>query len=175
MRRPDRVTQAVVAVTALALLARLVGLGTRPFHWDEARVGYWTLRSLAVGAYEYRPVAGGPFLYVVGRWLVTLLGPSDAVARLPVALLGGLLPLAALLFRSAGEPDGRDAPVAGLEAAETLSLAVLLGHCSTTRVSFAATSRSRRSRSSPSASCTSPARAIADPRSTPAPRRSVSH
>ena len=127
MRRPDRVTQAVVAVSVLALLARLVGLGARPLHWDEARVGYWTLRSLAVGTYEYRPVAGGPFLYVVGRWLFSLFGPGDAVARLPVAIVGGLLPLVALLFRFDGKPSEPEAPSAGLDAAETVSLSVLLG------------------------------------------------
>lgn len=142
MRRPDRVTQAVVAVAAVALLARLVGLGARPFHWDEARVGYWVLRSLATGTYEYRPVAGGPFLYVVSRWLVSVLGASNIVARLPVALIGGLLPLVALLFRestheAAEATDDRsvdDLPetvpsrdTVGLEAAETVSLAVLLG------------------------------------------------
>lgn len=111
MRRPDRVTLAVLAVTLLALLARAVGLGARPFHWDEARVGYWTLRSLAVGTYEYRPVAGGPFLYIVGRWLFTVVGAGDAVARAIVALIGGLLPLSALLFRANGlEPAEERGP-----------------------------------------------------------------
>ncbi|MFD1526235.1 TIGR03663 family protein, partial [Halolamina salina] len=86
MRRLDRVERGVVALAALALLARLVGLGTRPFHWDEARVGYWALRSLETGVYEYRPVAGGPFLYVVGRRLFALGLTSDAAARFPVAL-----------------------------------------------------------------------------------------
>jgi len=108
MRRPDRVTLAVLAVALLSLVARFVGLGARPFHWDEARVGYWTLRSLAVGAYEYRPVAGGPFLYVVGRWLFSLFGAGDAVARSVVALVGGLLPLSALLFRASGLEPARD-------------------------------------------------------------------
>ena len=97
--RADRVTTAVAAVTVLGFLARLAFLGARPFHWDEARVGYWTLRFLRTGAFEYRPVAGGPLLYVVDRHLFALLGVSDAVARLPVVVLGGLLPAAALLFR----------------------------------------------------------------------------
>lgn len=156
MRRPDRVTLAVLTVTLLALLARAVGLGARPFHWDEARVGYWTLRSLAVGAYEYRPVAGGPFLYIVGRWLFTVVGAGDAVARAIVALIGGLLPLSALLFRAGRlRPDGDREPrgpdigtdtdatqysvnsaldsalrrrsTPGLTGVETVSLSVILG------------------------------------------------
>lgn len=112
--RIDRVTAAVLAITAAALLARLVGLGTRPFHWDEGRVGYWTLRYLATGAFEYRPVAGGPFLYVIDRHVFAVLGATDVTARLPVAVVGGLLPLVALLFR------GR------LRATETTLLAALL-------------------------------------------------
>jgi uncharacterized protein (TIGR03663 family) len=116
MRRPDRVTLAVLAVTLLALLVRAVGLGARPFHWDEARVGYWTLRSLAVGAYEYRPVAGGPFLYVVGGWLFTVVGAGDAVARAVVVVIGGLLPLSALLFRERGLPPSEDQGPTGSDA-----------------------------------------------------------
>ncbi|NHX35549.1 MULTISPECIES: flippase activity-associated protein Agl23 [Halolamina] len=122
MRRLDRVERAVVAVTAIALVVRLVGLGARPFHWDEARVGYWTLRSLETGAYEYRPVAGGPFLYVVGRRLFALGLTGDAAARLPVALIGGLLPLAALLFRRVRDRASRS----GLSDTETVALALLL-------------------------------------------------
>ena len=131
MRRLDRIERAVLALAALAVLSRLVGLGTRPFHWDEARVGYWTLRSLDTGVYAYRPVAGGPFLYVVGRWLFSLGLTSDAAARVPVALVGGLLPLTALLFRRAslvvdGRPQSRDSGRIGLSDAETLAFALLL-------------------------------------------------
>jgi uncharacterized protein (TIGR03663 family) len=122
MRRLDRVERAVVALTALAVLARLVGIGARPFHWDEARVGYWTLRSLETGVYEYRPVAGGPFLYVVARRLFAFGLTSDAAARLPVVLIGGLLPAAALLFRRSDGSDRR----AGLSGTETAALALLL-------------------------------------------------
>lgn len=131
MRRPARLTVVVLAVTALALLIRLVGLGARPFHWDEARVGYWTLRSLETGVYEYRPIAGGPFLYLVNRLLFSLVGASDALARGVVALVGGLLPLSALLFhrpagRSAREDDAEATPAVGLRADETALLALVL-------------------------------------------------
>lgn len=120
--RPDRdrsaaraVTAAVAALALLSVLARLWGLGARTFHWDEARVGYWTLRFLATGSFEYRPVAGGPFLYVVNRAVFSLLGAGDAAARLVVALIGGALPLAALLFRDRFRPT------------EIVALALFLG------------------------------------------------
>jgi len=97
--RRSRVRGAVALVALAALVARLVALDARPFHWDEARVGYWTLRYAETGRWSYRPVAGGPLLYHAGALATGLLGASDATARLPVALGGGLLPLAALLFR----------------------------------------------------------------------------
>ena len=86
-----------IAVAALAL--RVVALGGRPFHWDEARVGYWALQYLETGAFQYRPVAGGPLLYHLDRVAFAAFGPSDRVARLPVAVVSAALPLAALLFR----------------------------------------------------------------------------
>ncbi|WP_224450055.1 flippase activity-associated protein Agl23 [Haloprofundus salilacus] len=98
--RFDRATLAVVGLAVVALVARLVGLGARAFHWDEARVGYWTLRYLDSGAFEYRPVAGGTFLPLVNRHVFALLGANDFTGRLVVALVGGLLPLVALLYRS---------------------------------------------------------------------------
>jgi len=110
----DPVVLAVAALAVLALLARLVSLGGRPFHWDEARVGYWTLRYLDTGQFSYRPVAGGPFLYVATRPVVGALGATDASARLVVAALGGLVPLAALLFRER------------LDEFETVALAAVL-------------------------------------------------
>ncbi|MXR41995.1 TIGR03663 family protein [Halobaculum sp. WSA2] len=82
-----------------SLLLRTVQLGQRIFHWDEGRVGYWILRFDATGEFFYRPIIHGPFLPVVNNALFDLIGASDFAARLPVALVGGLLPLVALLLR----------------------------------------------------------------------------
>jgi len=114
VRRPDPVVAAVAALVVAGLLARLIGLGSRPFHWDEARVGYWTLRYADTGQFAHRPAAGGPLVYVLGRWAIGLLGASDAAARLPVAVVGGLFPATALAFR------GR------LDDGETVALAAVL-------------------------------------------------
>jgi len=96
-----RTLPAVLAITALALAVRLVGLGARIFHWDEGRVGYWILRYHETGEFAYRPIVHGPFLFVVNDWVfsVPFLGVSDFSARLIVALVGGLLPLSAWLLR----------------------------------------------------------------------------
>ena len=95
----SRTLVVVFAVTALSLVLRLVGLGGRIFHWDEGRVGYWILRYRETGEFFYRPIIHGPFLPVVNEWLFALVPASDFAARLPVAVIGGLLPLAAWLFR----------------------------------------------------------------------------
>jgi uncharacterized protein (TIGR03663 family) len=89
----------LLAVTALALLARVWALGWRVFHQDEGRVGAWILHYVEIDAWTYRPIIHGPFLPHVNGLLFPILGASDFTARLPVALVGGLLPLAAWLFR----------------------------------------------------------------------------
>ncbi|MFB6117602.1 flippase activity-associated protein Agl23 [Halosegnis sp.] len=97
--RPSRTVQAVVALAVVGLLARLVFLGSRVAHFDEARVAYWTLHYLQTGEFHYRFIIHGPLVQHVGRPLFALLGPTDFAARLPVAVVGGLLPLVALWFR----------------------------------------------------------------------------
>ncbi len=97
--RRDRVVQAVVGLSLLALAVRLVDLGGRVAHWDEARVAYWIVEYGQTGVLFYRPVIHGPLLKLVNAPLFDLLGATDAVMRLVPALAGGLLPLTALLFR----------------------------------------------------------------------------
>jgi uncharacterized protein (TIGR03663 family) len=99
-RRRVAAAAALAAVVAVALAVRFVGLGERVFHWDEARVGYWILQYQATGDWSYRAFVHGPFLFHVNEALFGLLGDSNAVARAPVALVGGLLPGVAWLFRT---------------------------------------------------------------------------
>jgi len=114
MGRPfSRPARAVLGVTGLALLARLLFLGQRIAHWDEGRVAYWILKRPENG-WVYRPIVHGPFVQHTTSVVFDLLGPTDATMRLVVAVLGGLLPLAALLFRSR------------LGDGETVALAVVL-------------------------------------------------
>ncbi len=94
-----RIVHVVVVVAILAILARLLLLGDRVAHWDEARVAYWIDYYANSGSFAYRRIIHGPFIQHVNRWLFAIAGGSDFLMRLPVALIGGLLPLAALLFR----------------------------------------------------------------------------
>ncbi|WP_096391003.1 flippase activity-associated protein Agl23 [Halopenitus persicus] len=96
----SRTLVALAAVTVLALALRLYELGGRVFHWDEGRVGYWTLRYVESGHLEYEPIIHGPFLRIVNAAVFGVLPPTDASARLVVALVGGLLPLSVWLFRA---------------------------------------------------------------------------
>ncbi|EMA45500.1 flippase activity-associated protein Agl23 [Halococcus saccharolyticus] len=104
----------VAAITVLALAVRLFGLGARVAHQDEARVAYWAYRYMETGVYWYRPIVHGPFLTIVDSYVFALFGASDFTMRLVVAVVGGLLPLAALLFRHR------------LRNGETIALALVL-------------------------------------------------
>ncbi len=117
----DRVALAVAGISVAALVARLAGLGVRVAHYDEGWVGYWILRYVDTGAWEYRPLMHGPFLVHVNRWNFALLGANDFTARLPVAVLGALLPLTALLLRRRLR-DGEVVALAALLAANPLLL-----------------------------------------------------
>ena len=89
----------LAGIAAVALAVRFVGLGARVAHQDEARVASWILHYMAVDAWEYRAIIHGPFLPHINGVVFTHLGPSDVTMRLPVAVVGGLLPLSAWLLR----------------------------------------------------------------------------
>ncbi len=116
-----RVPAGILLITGVALAARLVALGGRPFHWSEARVGYWALRFAETGVYEYRPVTGGPLVTLLTRWVVAVAGASDASARVPIALVGGLAPTLAWWFRGVLD-ETETLAFAGLLAADPLLL-----------------------------------------------------
>ncbi|MFB6106678.1 MAG: flippase activity-associated protein Agl23 [Halobacteriaceae archaeon] len=99
-RALTRPVPALLLVTAAGLLARLWALGWRVAHQDEGRVASWILHYMQTGRWEYRAIIHGPFLPHVEGVLFSVLGPSDFTMRLAVAVVGGLLPLVALLFRS---------------------------------------------------------------------------
>jgi uncharacterized protein (TIGR03663 family) len=96
---PERTLRLVLAVTALAILARLVLLGDRVQHFDEGRVAWWTLEFMRTSEFRYRYIIHGPFIQHLNTFLFSLLGTTDFATRVVPALVGGLLPATALLFR----------------------------------------------------------------------------
>ncbi|MFC4358726.1 flippase activity-associated protein Agl23 [Halobium salinum] len=113
-REEGGVLPLLVAVSVVALLARLYALGWRVFHQDEGRVGDWILHYMEFGEWQYRAIIHGPFLPHVNGVVFSLFGASDFTARLVVALFGALLPLSAWLFRER------------LSRTETVTLALVL-------------------------------------------------
>ena len=101
----DRTTRGVLALVAVALVARLAYLGSRVSHFDEGRVAWWADYFLETGSFTYRPIIHGPLVQHVNAGLFAVAGANDFTMRLFVALVGGLLPLAALLFREHLESD----------------------------------------------------------------------
>jgi len=114
MKPGDRTVRLVLAVAAVALVARFVLLGSRVAHFDEARVAWWGLDYLETGETGYRYIIHGPLMQHLHRPLFATVGASDFVMRAPVAVVGGLLPLVALWFRR------------HLDDVETVALAALL-------------------------------------------------
>ncbi|PSQ00490.1 TIGR03663 family protein [Halobacteriales archaeon QS_4_70_19] len=112
---PERTLRLVLGVTVLAVVLRLLLLGDRVQHFDEARVAWWTLEFMRTGSFEYRYIIHGPFIQHVNTLLFSLLGTTDFATRLLPALVGGLLPLTALLFRE------------HLRRTELVALALFLG------------------------------------------------
>ncbi len=93
------IPRVVLGITVVAIVLRLLFLGARSAHWDEARVAYWIDYYADTGNFAYRRIIHGPLVQHVNHWLFQIFGTSDTVMRLPVAVVGGLLPATALLFR----------------------------------------------------------------------------
>jgi uncharacterized protein (TIGR03663 family) len=106
----NRTLTAVLVITAAALIARLVLLGDRIAHFDEGRVAWWAVNYMNSGGIEYRFIIHGPLMQHVNRWVFEFAGVNDFTMRLPVAIIGGLLPLSAFLYRE----HLRDAELVGV-------------------------------------------------------------
>lgn len=112
--RAHPVPVALLCLAAIAVGVRLYALGDRVFYYDEVWFGYWVIQTIEHGDWTYRPILHGPFYARVNGIVFQLLGANDWTARLVPALMGGLLPLSAWLFRER------------LERAEVLALGLIL-------------------------------------------------
>ncbi len=97
--RPDVVTLAVLAVTALALALRLYDLGARAIHHDESLHTVYAWYLAEGRGYQHNPLMHGPLQFHLIAGLFRLIGDSEVTARLPAALAGGALVAAPLLLR----------------------------------------------------------------------------
>ncbi len=97
MGRRERVAWGVLLALALAL--RLVALGARPPHHDEAIHCDFAYNLMTQGTYRYDPTYHGPLIYYVMGPLLMVLGATTAVGRLYPALAGAALVALPLLLR----------------------------------------------------------------------------
>ena len=137
LRRPDAVTLAVLAVTALALALRLTDLGARAMHHDESLHAVFAWHLAEGRGYVHDPLMHGPLQFHLIAGLFRLFGDGEVMARLPAALAGTALVAVPLLLRR------------WLGGAGTVAAAVLLAlsrRCSTSRASPATTCRPRSGR-----------------------------
>lgn len=92
---------ALAAVTVLGLLLRLAELDRIPLDEREATqaIAAWNLLNPQSAPGTTAPAS--PLLFALQATLFTMFGAAGFTARLPVALIGAMLPLAPLLFRDA--------------------------------------------------------------------------
>ena len=95
-----------LAIVIFALFIRLYHLDERVFHHDESVHGFFTLRLLNEGIYQYDPTYHGPFLFHSTAAVFDLLGTSDVTARLLPALFGAGALLLIFLLRKELTPRG---------------------------------------------------------------------
>ena len=87
------------ALIALAAVARLADLGSRPYQFDEGQVGYAAYLLSEHGDYHYMPVLHGPLNYELTGLSHVVLGQIDVANRIPAALAGTILVALAFSLR----------------------------------------------------------------------------
>jgi len=87
------------ALVALAAVARLADLGSRPYQFDEGQVGYAAYLLSEHGDYHYMPVLHGPLNYELTALSHLVFGTVDVANRIPAALAGTILVALAFSLR----------------------------------------------------------------------------
>lgn len=97
MSRRERVAWLLLGLFALSV--RLVDLGSRPPHHDEAVHAHFAHHLLTAGAYRYDPTYHGPLLFYVMAPLFALFGEGETTARLYPAVAGAALAVLPVFLR----------------------------------------------------------------------------
>jgi uncharacterized protein (TIGR03663 family) len=87
------------ALVAVAVAARFVDLGSRPYQFDEGQIGYAAYLLSAHGDYHYMPVLHGPLNYELSALSHLVFGTVDLANRVPAALAGSILVALAFSLR----------------------------------------------------------------------------
>ncbi len=87
-------------LVAVALATRLIDLGNRPMHHDEAQEAWIAWRLVDAGDFEYDPVWHGPLAYLLDAIAFLVLGVSDSSARVMAGLAGAALVATPWLLRA---------------------------------------------------------------------------
>ena len=98
-RRVSPLVLALLAVAAIALVLRVVDLGSRAMHHDESLHATFAWYFAEGRGYEHNPLMHGPLLLHTLAAMFKVVGDSEVTARLPMALAGTVLVLTPLLFR----------------------------------------------------------------------------
>ena len=94
---------ALFIIFTIGFILRFYALDERPLHHDESLHGVYSLYYLfdsKSNFYKYNPLLHGPFLYHILPWFFWIIDISKWTLRLPAALIGSLLTLSPLLFKS---------------------------------------------------------------------------
>src|SRR5688572_21527556 len=86
-------------LVAVALAARLIDLGGRPYQFDEGQLGYAAYGLSEHGDYHYLPVLHGPLNIDLSALSHHVIGTVDAANRVPAALAGTILVAIAFSLR----------------------------------------------------------------------------
>ncbi len=106
MNEKNKYRSWLLSIVVFALFIRLYHLDERVFHHDESVHGFFTLKLLNEGIYQYDPTYHGPFLFHSTAAAFSLLGISDTTARLLPALFGAGTLLLLFLLRKELTPRG---------------------------------------------------------------------
>jgi uncharacterized protein (TIGR03663 family) len=79
-----------LGIAGVAVVLRLIGLDDKPMHHDEAQHAWFGWRLETGNGYSYDPVFHGPIQFYLIALADFVLGASDYVTRLPVAIVGSI-------------------------------------------------------------------------------------
>ncbi|MEX2032614.1 MAG: flippase activity-associated protein Agl23, partial [Dehalococcoidia bacterium] len=97
--RIDRVAWIVIAIVVVALATRLIGLGARAVHHDEALHFMYSWYFTEGRGHHHDPLMHGPLQFHLMAGFFKLFGDGEFIGRLPHALAGTALVATPLLLR----------------------------------------------------------------------------